>query len=103
MVAFALALSEGFIWLAVVSTLARLLSYILSVAALPVLEKTMQPSEHEFRLYGGLSIPILALVLCIWLCTFASMTQWAATGGFFILGSVLYFMSRNRKPGSGNT
>jgi amino acid transporter len=93
-VAFALALSGSFIWLAVVSTLARLLSYILSVAALPVLEKTMEPSEHEFRLYGGLTVPIVALVLCIWLCTFASMTQWATTAGFFILGSILYFTSR---------
>jgi amino acid transporter len=96
-VALALALSGSFVWLAVVATLARLLGYILSVAALPVLEKTMEPSEHEFRLYGGWFIPVLALLLCIWLCTFASLTQWTTTGGFFVLGSILYFLSRKRR------
>jgi len=93
-VGLALALSGSFIWLAVVSTLARLLCYILSVAALPVLEKTLQPSEHEFRLPGGRLIPGIALLLCVWLSTFASMTQWATTIGFFVMGSVLFFFSR---------
>lgn len=93
-VGLALALSGSFIWLAVVSTLARLICYILSVAALPVLEKTLQPSEYEFHLPGGYFIPVVALLLCIWLSSFASMTQWATTIGFFALGSVLYFFSR---------
>jgi len=89
-----LALSGSFIWLAVVSTLARLLSYILGVAALPVLEKTIEPSESQFHLRGGYFIPALALLLCLWLVTFASMTAWLTTGIFFALGSVLYVLSR---------
>lgn len=92
-----LALSGTFVWLAVVSTLARLLSYILSVAALPILERTMEPTEDEFRLPGGFVIPALALILCLWLITFASMTAWLTTVGFFVFGSILYLASSKKQ------
>lgn len=93
-----LSLSGSFVWLAVVSTLARLLSYILSVAALPVLEKTMQPTEDQFRLPGGYLIPAVALILCLWLVTFASITAWLTTAAFFTLGTVLYLASKPKQP-----
>jgi APA family basic amino acid/polyamine antiporter len=88
-----LALSGSFIWLAVVSTLARLLSYILGVAALPVLEKKMEKNKDQFRLRGGYFVPALALILCLWLTTFASVTAWLTTAAFFALGSILYLVS----------
>jgi len=88
-----LALSGSFIWLAVVSTLARLLSYILGIAALPVLERKFEPTEGQFRLRGGYFIPVVALLLCLWLISSASMTTWLTTAGFFVLGSVLYVVS----------
>jgi amino acid transporter len=92
----ALAISGSFIWLAVVSTLARLLSYILGVAALPVLEKRIETTEDQFHLRGGYFIPALALLLCLWLVTFASITAWLTTAGFFTLGSVLYLASSRK-------
>ncbi len=92
-IALVLALSGSFIWLAVVSTLARLLTYILSIAALPILEKKMPQTEGQFRLYGGYLIPILGFVLCLWLVTFASQTAWLTTVIFFIIGSALYFLT----------
>ncbi len=95
-----LALSGSFIWLAVVSTLARLLSYILGVAALPVLEKRIEKTEGQFHLPGGYFIPALALLLCLWLVSFASMTAWLTTAGFFALGSVLYLASSRRRKGN---
>ncbi len=99
--ALALALSGSFVWLAVVSTLARLLAYILSVAALPILERTMQPPEDQFRLPGGHLIPALALILSLWLITFASMTAWLTTTAFFLVGSVLYFASGKQRNKEG--
>ncbi len=96
-VGLGLALSGSFVWLAVVSTLARLLSYILSVAALPVLERTMEPCADQFRLPGGYLIPALALILCFWLITFASATAWLTTIGFFLLGTILYFATGRQK------
>ena len=96
-----LALSGSFVWLAVVSTLARLLSYILGVAALPVLEKRIEKTEGQFRLSGGYLVPAIALLLCLWLITFASITTWLTTAAFFALGSLLYLASvKRRKNGS---
>ena len=91
-----LALSGSFVWLAVVSTLARLLSYILGVAALPVLEKRIEKTEGQFRLRGGYLVPAIALLLCLWLITFASVTAWLTTAAFFALGSVLYLQSSRK-------
>lgn len=91
-----LALSGSFVWLAVVSTLARLLSYILGVAALPVLEKRIEKTEGQFRLRGGYLVPAIALLLCLWLITFASMTAWLTTAAFFTLGSALYLLSSRK-------
>jgi len=88
-----LALSGSFVWLAVVSTLARLLSYILGVAALPILEKRIEKTEDQFQLHGGYLVPFIALLLCLWLITFASMTAWLTTVAFFALGSILYLVS----------
>jgi amino acid transporter len=96
-VALVLALSGSFIWLAVVSTLARLLSYMLSIAALPVLEKRMEVNEDQFRLRGGLLVPGVALVLCLWLITHASAAHWMTTAGFFALGTVFYWLSARRQ------
>ena len=93
-----LAISGSFIWLAVVSTLARLLSYILGIAALPVLERKVEVTKDQFHLRGGYFIPALGLLLCGWLATFASMTAWLTTAAFFVLGSILYLASsRNRE------
>ncbi len=93
-----LALSGSFVWLAVVSTLARLLSYILGVAALPVLERRIEKTEGQFQLRGGYLVPVVALLLCLWLITFASLTTWLTTAAFFTLGTVLYLASsRNKK------
>jgi len=95
-----LALSGSFVWLAVVSTLARLLSYILGVAALPVLEKRIEKTPGQFRLRGGYLIPAVALLLCLWLITFASTTAWLTTAVFFALGSLLYLASAGRRKNS---
>jgi len=97
LIGLVLALSGSFVWLAVVSTLARLLSYILGVAALPVLEKRIEKTEGQFRLRGGYLVPVVALLLCLWLITFASLTTWLTTAAFFTLGSLLYLASTGRR------
>ena len=98
-----LAISGSFIWLAIVSTLARLLSYILGIAALPVLERKMDAPENQFHLCGGYFVPALGLLLCGWLVTFASMTAWLTTAAFFVLGSVLYLASSRHREDINDT
>ena len=69
----ALALSGSFVKLAVMSTVVRLLTYIICIAALPRLEKLSETREGQFSLPGGLLIPGIAMVLCLWLISYASL------------------------------
>ncbi len=91
-----LALSGGFIWLAAMSTVVRLMVYVLCIASLPVLHRKLGEYEGQFRLHGGMAIPIVALVVSIWLMTHASMKSWLVTGVFMLLGSVMYVVTRHR-------
>lgn len=97
----ALALSGSFIWLAVMSTLARLLTYIVCIAALPRLEKTIEPVENQFSLPGGLLIPAIALILCLWLISYASVQAWLTCLAFMGVGTILYVLSRRMSRNSG--
>ncbi|MEM1410809.1 MAG: amino acid permease [Pseudomonadota bacterium] len=92
----ALALSGTFVWLAIMSTLVRLMAYMVSIAALPRLEQQTDAPERAFRLPGGLLIPGLALVLCFWLVLQAPLSAWLALAGFALAGTVIYFVMKGR-------
>ncbi len=92
----AMALSGSFIWLAIISTLVRLLVYMVCIASLPILEKIDVPEDQQFKLPGGLLIPVIAMMLCLWLITFASLDAWLTTLGFMAAGSLLYVWSRKK-------
>jgi amino acid transporter len=95
-----LALSGGFVWLAAMSTVVRLMVYVMCIATLPVLRRKLEEHEGQFRLWGGMAIPALALVVSIWLMTHASMKSWALTGVFVLLGVVLYRLTAGRGENS---
>ncbi len=95
-----MALTGSFVWLAVISTLVRLLTYMVCIAALPRIKKTADPGGEPFHLPGGLAIPGVALLLCLWLITHAAPNSWLMTGLFFLAGSVLYFLTRWKQPPS---
>jgi len=97
-----LALTGSFVWLAVMSTLARLLTYIVCIAALPRLEKSTEPIEGQFRLPGGLLIPGIAMLLCLWLISYASLEAWLTTLGFMLLGTFLFALSRRQANSAGS-
>jgi amino acid transporter len=92
-----LALSGGFVWLAVMSTVVRLLVYIMCILTLPMLPKKIEEDENQFSLPGGMTIPIMGLLLSVWLLTHASLQSWLATGGFMLLGSVIYFFTNRQR------
>jgi amino acid transporter len=91
-----LALSGGFVFLAVMSTVVRLMVYVMCIATLPVLHRKLGEFEGQFKLYGGMTIPVVALILSIWLTTHASLRSWAVTGAFMALGGVLYLVTSRR-------
>jgi APA family basic amino acid/polyamine antiporter len=98
-----LALSGGFVFLAVMSTVVRLMVYVMCIATLPVLHRKLGEFEGQFRLYGGMTIPVVALILSIWLTTHASMKSWVVTGAFMALGGVLYVFTGRGKAAKTET
>jgi len=99
-VGLVLALSGSFIWLAAMSTVVRLLVYAASIAALPRLQRRAEDADMLFKLPGGYSIPLIALLLTLWLITQAPAESWLVTGTFLVLGAALYATTKH--PGAGH-
>jgi amino acid transporter len=93
-----LALSGGFVWLAAMSTVVRLLVYVGCVATLPVLHRKIGEFDGQFRLPGGMAIPVLALLPSLWLASHASLKSWLVTGGFMVIGALLFAITRRAAP-----
>ncbi|HEX6810136.1 MAG TPA: APC family permease [Planctomycetota bacterium] len=90
---FVLGASGSFAELAVISTLARLLGYIASVAAVPVLRRRF-PAATGLRLPGGLLIPAVAFVLCCWLAVQVDFATVWRTAVLIGAGTVLFVGTR---------
>lgn len=98
-VSIALALTGSFVWLAIMSTLIRLLTYMISIMALPALSRRAREPELAFTLPGGMVIPTIAFGLCVWLMLQAPASAWWTLGAFILVGSVIYgLMKRQPKP-----
>jgi APA family basic amino acid/polyamine antiporter len=91
-----LALSGGFVWLAAMSTVVRLLVYVGCIATLPILHRKIGERPGQFQLPGGMIIPVLALLPSLWLASHASLKSWLVTGGFMLVGAMLYALNRRR-------
>lgn len=93
-----LALSGGFVWLAAMSTVVRLLVYVGCIATLPLLHRKLGERPGQFRLPGGMLIPVLALLPSLWLASHASLKSWLVTAAFVLGGAVLYVLTRRANP-----
>lgn len=95
---FIFSASSSFVFLAAASSLARILIYILCILALPKLRKALGPEAKEdaYRPPGGLAVPGIALLLCIWACTQATMGSWTVVAGVVAVGLLLYMLARLR-------
>ncbi len=93
----ALAVSQQFIWLATLSTIIRLFTYALCIAALPVIERKLPTEKGQFRIPGGLVIPGIALVLTVWLLTHSTLQSVLITGAVVAVGSIVFGFCTNWK------
>jgi amino acid transporter len=86
-----LALSRTFLYLVTVSTVARLVTYLATCGALPLLRRRGKAPPTAFRVPGGVWIAAAAMALCLWLVSNATLTEArdtaiAAAAGFVIYG-----------------
>lgn len=90
----ALAVSNTFIYLAVLATLVRLVGYVLCIASLPRLEQRAGLCPTGLAAARAYFIPGFALVLCLVLMSFASMQAWLTLLAFSVAGSGLFWLAR---------
>jgi len=96
----AFALSGSFVWLATASSLTRLISYVLCICSLPIIRKKASDEERReaYRLKGGYTIPIIALIVCLFIGAQSDLRSWVVTGGLLLVGLALYAIAaRQRK------
>ncbi len=89
----ALAISGGFVWLAVVSTLARMFVYAATIAALPRAPERLPLTA--FRWVSG----AVGIAVCAWAAAQADAEAWLTLGALAAAGLVLYGLtSVTRRP-----
>ena len=80
-----LALSGSFVWLAIVSTLARMFVYGLAIAALPRLE------SHRATAW---LLALCGIVTCAWVAAQSTARSWQMLGALVATGVVLFALTR---------
>jgi amino acid transporter len=72
-VMLALTLSGTFIYLLTLSSVARLVTYIVTCASLPVLRRRADFAVAAFRIPGGVGLPCAGIAFCLWLLSATSL------------------------------
>ncbi|PWT92241.1 MAG: amino acid transporter [Acidobacteria bacterium] len=90
------AISTSFIKLATLSAMSRLITYIGSAIALLIL-RPKKSSQDSFRIPGGPTIPVLAILLCLFFLTAATRKDWVAGGIAIIVGLILYGVAARKQ------
>jgi amino acid transporter len=85
-----LALSGTFVTLAVISTVARLFTYLACIAAVPRLDML----AGKLRWGRGVLLPLAAGALCLWAASHSKPDEWQAFAAFLLVGTALYLLAR---------
>ena len=95
-VAFILAVSGSFVYLAIVSSLARMVAFGICIAGLPIVRKKADPETRAqaWTLKGGYIIPAIGFSLCVWAALQSSQDSFLMLVGMMILGTGLYLFAR---------
>ena len=93
-----LALSGSFARLAVASSLTRMLTYIVCIAALPIIKGKADHMtiQKAFKIPGGYTMPLIAFVLCLWLASHSSMESWQLVVIMLAVGLAFYWLEQIR-------
>lgn len=90
--ALILALTGSFVKLALASSVVRLLGYIICIASLPSIRRNADTNARQraFRLKGGYTIPVIALLICFWLLAQSKLESWIAVSILLGIGWAFY-------------
>ncbi len=94
LVGCACSMYSGFAALAAISAIARLMTYIATSAAVPVLRRKMPDAQRWFRVPGGVVIPAAAVGLSIWMLTGSTRAQVLISVGTMVAGMAVYWGHR---------
>ena len=93
-VALGLALTGSFVYAATISVIARLLSYSMTAAALPVLRYKRGIPPAQFPVPGGIVVAVLSLILGAWLLSHTTARQARDAAIAAGLGLLLYLLAK---------
>ncbi len=93
-VAMALAYSGTFAQLATLSAVARIVFYMTTCAAVPVLRRRVEAPDGAFELPGGMLIPGLALIVSVAILANASAADLTGGGIALAIGAVFYLLTK---------
>ena len=90
--ALILGLTGSFVQLAIASSVARLLGYVVCIASLPAIRRNADAATRAkaYRLKGGYTIPVLGLAICIWLLMQSKTESWIAVSILIAIGVFFY-------------
>ena len=86
-----LTMKSSFVAALTISTIARLVAYAVTCAALPMLRKKTDAPKAHFRLRGGPAIAVAALILSAWLLANSTPAERWQTAAAGVLGLLIYF------------
>ena len=90
LVAWAIAVTSGFLGALTASTLTRLMLYGLTAASLVVLRRrNLSEQPHPLMLPGGAAIAVAACVLCVWLMLQSDRSAWIAAVVCLLVGAAI--------------
>lgn len=89
-IAWILAITGSFVALAMLSIIARMATYMGTVAAIPVLRKRFGNNPGAFQLPGGYTIPVIAFGICIIFLSSTTVANLIAGAVALLVGIVIY-------------
>jgi len=103
--ALVLGLTGSFVQLAIASSVARLLGYVVCIASLPTIRRNADAAARTkaYRLKGGYAIPLLGLAICVWLLMQSKTESWIAVSILIAIGMFFYWVEKRtvmRDPGA---
>jgi len=90
----ACAMYSQFASLAAISAIARLLSYMATCLAVPVLRRKMPEAARWFSVPGGMTIPIAAVALSVWLLMGSTRNQITISAATMVAGALVFWCYR---------